>query len=539
MDVFYLQAVVNQLQPWLQGARINKVQQPSSDRLLLQLYSHKQRWQLLLVTEGGRQGLYAWPHKELQPAQPPRFCQLLRSRCHGVLDIWQQPGERVVILTLRGGQGDSCYLVLEAFGRRGNLLLLDSQEQIIDSLHRQEGQKPGQAYTPPALPDGIPLAQAWEQLPADIQDRQGLLDWLRQQVRPISPTVLAYLRQLPAAYSPSQALQLFLQRWHSRDWRPVEATLPQGKQVLSVWGDELQNVDVLALAQQWLEKQDGAVLGSKELQQALQRGRKRLQRRREQLQQEDAKSRQDQWLQRQAELLLAHVHALPQRTDKAQVYDYYEDPPLLRELELDSRLTVVANAQRLFHQARKARRAGLVLPRQWQRLEAEEQWLADLAWELEQAQDPEDLRSLHETLAHAGLLARQRAVPKPARPRLYRSTTPGGYTMLWGGNSRSNELLLRQHAQPSDLWFHLRDGPGCHLVLKTAKTQVSPEDQEYAAAVAAGYSKASADSAAEVIVTSCSQVHRPKGGAPGQVWLRHYQSLRVKPRRLDAQREAI
>ena len=139
LDAICLRAVLHELRPQLIGARIDKVQQPARDQIVLLLRGNLR----LLLNAGANQ-----PRIQLtnilrdNPAQPPMFCMLLRKHLVGarVLSIEQPDLERMVILTLQCtdefGEISQKQLVLECMGRRSNLVLLDAQGRIVECLRR-------------------------------------------------------------------------------------------------------------------------------------------------------------------------------------------------------------------------------------------------------------------------------------------------------------------------------------------------------------------------------------------------------------------
>ena len=139
LDAICLRAVLHELRPQLIGARIDKVQQPARDQIVLLLRGNLR----LLLNAGANQ-----PRIQLtnilrdNPAQPPMFCMLLRKHLVGarVLSIEQPDLERMVILTLQCtdefGEISRKQLVLECMGRRSNLVLLDAQGRIVECLRR-------------------------------------------------------------------------------------------------------------------------------------------------------------------------------------------------------------------------------------------------------------------------------------------------------------------------------------------------------------------------------------------------------------------
>lgn len=154
LDAICLRAVLHELRPQLIGARIDKVQQPARDQIVLLLRGNLR----LLLNAGANQ-----PRIQLtnilrdNPAQPPMFCMLLRKHLVGarVLSIEQPDLERMVILTLQCtdefGEISRKQLVLECMGRRSNLVLLDAQGRIVECLRRVDADLSARANCCPAF----------------------------------------------------------------------------------------------------------------------------------------------------------------------------------------------------------------------------------------------------------------------------------------------------------------------------------------------------------------------------------------------------
>jgi len=157
---------------------------------------------------------------------------------------------------------------------------------------------------------------------------------------------------------------------------------------------------------------------------------------------------------------------------------------------------------------------------------------------LEEAEGNAELEAVRQELTAAGMLQSR---PEPARrsraaepqEQLRSAVTPGGYKLLWGKNNRSNDYVSRQLTGPDDLWFHARDLPGCHLVLKKGERggEVLESDLLHAAAIAAAYSRGKDDGKVEVMITEGKWVKKPKGARPGLVTVERYRTIVVRPRR--------
>ena len=116
-----------------------------------------------------------------------------------------------------------------------------------------------------------------------------------------------------------------------------------------------------------------------------------------------------------------------------------------------------------------------------------------------------------------------------------RFTSPDGFTVLVGRSAQDNDLLSIRLASPRDFWFHVAGQPGSHVVVRNPDNldRLPRETEQFAAALAAGYSKLKEGGRVAVHAARCAEVSKPRGLAPGEVHLRRFKSLTVTPSRGD------
>jgi hypothetical protein len=225
-------------------------------------------------------------------------------------------------------------------------------------------------------------------------------------------------------------------------------------------------------------------------------------------------------LRRRAEALLASARGRETGHETIEVDDPYQ-PGRRLVVPLDPRLSVLANAERLFDKARRTDRA-----RQQVALRLRETRSA-----LEPARRREaavlDARDLRELAPPARDGGDRDAGARGAGPRHY--LTSRGLSVLVGRNARENHHLSFRVARAEDLWLHARDAPGSHVVLRDNEGRAGADDLREAAEVAAFFSESRGDSLVDVHVTRRKHV-RPARGGPGRVFVAHSDTLRVAPR---------
>lgn len=549
MDLPFVEAVVCELRPRLVGAVVSKVYQPGSRDIVLRFWTGRETLQLLISVDPRASRLHLVTARLPNPPVPPRFCQLLRAHLARLLSVERIPGERIVRLEFTGldGAGHWC-LVAELLGSRANLLLLDSDGNLVDSLLRtaadSRGLAHGQAYR---SPPGLSRHDLEEGLPPLPQPGEDLRDWLLATITPMTPLLATDIAAGVASGLEADELLATLRRqWCARDFRPILGVIGQHfvLSAFSPWFLKLESirsfVSPSAAAEAFYAEEVQNELfagGRQELTRCVARQLARLDRRMQLIESEARRTVDCERLREFGDLLLANLRRMQRGMASIEVLDWFADPPQLVSVPLDPLLTPQENAERFFVRYRKAKRGLEHMTRRREETRIEREWLEGMTLALEEARKPGELVALRTELVAAGLLPAPRGPQRrlPVAAPLRRAVSPGGYQLVWGKSNRGNDEVSRRLATPDDLWFHARGIPGCHLLLRREgrKGPVPDADQHYAAALAAGYSRGRYDAKVEVMVAEARSVRPLPGGPPGLVTVERHRSLLVAPQRLD------
>ena len=183
LDAACLTALVGELRPQLEGAKVDKIFQPGRDELVLSLRNREGNCKLLLTANPSQPRLQFTEVSRENPAAPPMFCMLLRKHLTGarILSVTQPPMERLVDLELETlnelGDRVSRHLILEAMGRRSNLILTDENGRITDCLRKVDGELSQLRPVLPGLYYHLPPAREDKRNPQET-DRETLAELL-------------------------------------------------------------------------------------------------------------------------------------------------------------------------------------------------------------------------------------------------------------------------------------------------------------------------------------------------------------------------
>jgi len=273
------------------------------------------------------------------------------------------------------------------------------------------------------------------------------------------------------------------------------------------------------------------------------------------LQQEMAQAEEAARYRLQAELLLAHQNDIHQGQSTVTLHNFYVDEEQQDEqsavtITLDPRFDAVGNANRMFNKYHKLRRATALVPNQIEQNAVELATIEQLLADLMLAENPPEVALVKAEVQTAGYMRGAKVPDKKAQKAAKKgkggksakgkATPPGGgvplhlkshddFTLLIGKNSRQNEEVTFHQATANDIWLHARGFPGAHVIIKAAGREIPRGTIEQAASLAAYYSQARGSTSAPVDYTFQRHVRHMKGGGPGMVIYDHERTIYAVP----------
>lgn len=560
LDAVCLQAVVAELAPQITGSRIEKIQQPARDQVVLLLRGNRR---LLLSAGGGQPRLHLTELPRDNPAQPPMFCMLLRKYLSGgiIESIQQAPLERVVTLTVSAadelGERSQFSLILEAVARRANLILADKDGHIIDCLRRIDFEMnpdrqvlPGLFYHLPTPPDKVSpftvteeefaalAAAAGEGVPAD--------QWLVHTVNGLSPLVARELtfRACGSTDAPvtghTAALWSAFAAWrdtvNEKHFTPAmlkRSGVPMDFTYLHVGqyggaAEEETCTSFSRLLDDFYEKREQTERvkqKGQDLVKTASNGAARLRRKIAAQEQELAESKnRDKW-RVYGELITANLYRMERGMSRLTAQNYYDPDCADVDIPLDVRLSPQENAAKYFKKYTKAKTAEKYITAQLEKARVELTYLESVLQELTLAESEQDFNDIRAELTDGGYLrAKGRKQPqRPSKPREFRSTA--GLRILVGRNNRQNDRLTAKDAEKWDIWLHTQRIHGSHVILCTGGAQPDEQSLLEAASLAAYFSQAQNSTKVPVDFTQVKYVKKPAGSPPGFVNYTNYKTI--------------
>lgn len=525
-DGIFLHHMTAELQP-LVGGRIQKINQPFDQELVLTVRSAGKSHKLLLSAHPvfGRVQLTKTDFQN--PQNPNNFVMILRKYLAGAFieQIEQVGNDRQIIfhISTKDEIGDSLKIALitEIMGKHSNIILLEKTSQkIIESIkHIGFSQNqyrtilPGSTYIAPPLNTAIdPFKATDEEIFEALQTEQ-----LQQKLQGIGRDSKNALTGLSVKEFKEKLLTVTPSIYPNDTFSSIKLA------------DEFVSFDSLSemLDTYYADKAERdrvkqvAASVIKKIQNELKKNRDKLKKQEREL----LATANAEIFRQKGELLNTFLNQVPNDKASVTLENYYTNEPI--EIALNPALSPVQNAQRYFHRYQKLKQAVKFLGEQIAKTKETIHYLESVESNLENA-DVAEIADIREELIQTGYIKQKyrNKKQKMLPPEKYQAED--GTIILVGKNNLQNEQVSFKLSRRGDLWFHVKDIPGSHVLI-TGNANPSDETITFAGELAAYFSKARYSNLVQVDVLDVKKLHKPTGTAPGFVTYDREKTIRVTP----------
>ena len=536
-DGFFLHHMTEELRRELLGGRIQKINQPFEQELVLQIRSNRKSHKLLLSAHSvfGRVQLTETTFEN--PAVPNTFIMVMRKYLQGAVieAIQQVENDRILEISVSNkneiGDSVAVTLVIEIMGKHSNIILLDKASgKIIEAIKHvgfsQNSYRtilPGSTYVAPPQTGSLnPFTVGDEKLFQILQTEDIEPKRLQQIFQGLGRDTATELSGRLTA----DKLKTFRAFFAS----PTQPSLTEKSFSALLFSDSKTQMSTLSelldtfykdKAERDRVNQQASEL-IRRVENELDKNRKKLGKQEEEL----LATENAEEFRQKGELLTTFLHQVPNDQDQVELDNYYTGEKII--ISLDKALTPNQNAQRYFKRYQKLKEAVKHLTRLIEETRATIHYLESVETALAQASLTE-IAEIREELIQTGFIRRRQRekIQKRQKPEKYLATD-GQTIILVGRNNLQNDELTFKMAKKDELWFHAKDIPGSHVVI-TGNLQPSDEVKTDAAELAAYFSKARLSNLVQVDMIEVRKLNKPTGGKPGFVTYTGQKTLRVTP----------
>lgn len=576
LDGIAIHALADELQELLVGGRIDKIQQPDSSTILLSVRQPGRPNKLLLSCNAQTARIGITTQAKANPAQPPLFCMVLRKHLEGskIVAVRQSGWERIVEIVCEGydelGERATRILIGEFMGKHSNLILINPETNVILDSARRLGFDmsqyrqvlPGLTYITPPPQDKADITDitqdemiAWFM---DAPSSQSLKKILLNHIAGFGPQTAAEVIHR-SGLNPDDRVDFLGQYDYDRIWQQIlwlrnllqrkdyHPTLVEGGKKAMAFApfpleqfaqyEQKELPSMSALVEQFIgRKEQDNLLAQRSgdleriINREIERCEKKLALQLEKVQEGDDAEHLKIW----GELLTANLYQLKQG-EEAHVINYYDPDQATITIPMQPNLTPNENAQKYFKKYAKAKAGAQQSLVQAEHTQDELNYLDSIANSLRNAQSPDDLQDIRLELETAeyvkAKLTKQNKKAKKEPEFKPLVLHYGTLEVVVGKNNVQNDYVTTRLGRNNDVWFHVKDIPGSHVLIRNhqAQHELGQDVLDFAAHLAAYFSKSRYSALVPVDYTLKRYVHKPNGAKPGRVIYENQKTIYITP----------
>lgn len=567
LDGIFLHSIIDELKSQLINAKVDKVNQPEKDELILTIRGYGFTKKLLISASSTYPRIHFTQQTKQNPMQAPMYCMVLRKYLINarILDIRQIDADRIAAIDFQSQDElgfDSIYsLLIEIMGRHSNItlirqrdnLIMDSIKHITPDINTYRSLYPGIKYVfPPASEKLNPFDFSMDTLNTYISENEIAFDEsLFSNVftgisKSLSKELFFRYNNQPNASNTYSAEELYKFSFEFfsnllkssyefvsysssstlKDFHCIRFhTLQHLTETKYDFASELLENFYIAK-----DKADRLNNRSLDLQKLLANNLERCLKKSEILNKTLKECEDKELYKLYGELLTANIYSLKKGDTKAKVFNYYSEDEEYLTIKLDEIKTPSENIQHYFRKYNKYKKSEEAALEQLDHNNKETEYLQSVVTNIKNCETYEEIEEIRKELVETGYIKLKKGYKeskaKTSKPLHFISSD--GIDIYVGKNNLQNDYLTLKFADKHDVWFHTKDIPGSHVIVKSPG-KIPDKTLEEAAVLAAFYSKAKDSTKVPVDYTEVKNVKKPSGAKPGMVIYYTNKTLYVTP----------
>ncbi len=565
-DGIVTRKVVNELKDLLLGGKIQKINQPSKNDIVFNIYSRGKTYKLLLSANNNEARVNLTKLKFENPDKPPNFCMVLRKHINQgkIVDISQKGLDRVIIFSISSidelGFDKNKKLIVEIMGKYSNIILVDEDMNIIDAIKRVNDEMSSVREILPSLPyefigdDKVDISE--ESFDKDI--------FTIDQKLPDNQVPYKIFQQNYTGFSPSIGKELIARAGIDDriNWGLVsEDEKERLNSELINLRDKIKNNDLgsfsysntkkvkdfhtIRLSNLALEEMTYPTMSQaieeyfttnkthdrlnqmkSDLNKKINSNIKSVLRKKKILSDNlDKKEKIDSY-KRKGDLLAANVYKINKGDSKVNLVDFYDNNKEV-EVPIDPSKNPWDNVKAAYDKSKKLKASYDYAIKDMPKQDDLHKYLLQVQDFINRSESIDDLLDIREELEDARIIKKNSKSKKihHKKSKPYHYVTANGSDIFVGKNSKQNDELTLKFANKDDIWFHIKDLAGSHVILRN--DNINEEDIHIGAYLAAINSSIPKGIKVDVDYTEKKNVNKAKGAKPGMVYYNDFKTIRV------------
>ncbi|MBQ8404993.1 MAG: NFACT family protein [Clostridia bacterium] len=561
-DAGFTRAVCDELSLMLEGAKVEKVTEPTKDELVIICYKAGKTRKLFLSANPSRARICITEQSFENPKVSPMFCMLLRKHLSGatISAVRQQGFERAVEVDFAAydemGFNTTRTLVIEIMGKCSNIMFLDDKRKILGVLRTVDFTTSGKRQVLPGMTYEAPPAQEGKILPMEetesgffmkanaFEKSKAAESFLLANYLGLSPLVTREIAYKAGALgveigeADKSALFAELEKFcatlsgvhmptllFGADGAPMEYCFFDIEQYGA--GAQKKHPETLsALLDEFFGERDKiAAMKTKthDVSQIVTNAKARITKKIGYIKRDLAECKEAEKYKLWGDLITSSLYMLTGKSNSCEVVNYYSEEMETVKIPLDIKLSASQNAAKYFKKYTKLKKAKEILTCQLRESADALAYLETVETAIDLSENERDVAEIKAELTAQGYISKAKGAPekkthKKAEIVPLKFTTSGGHLVLCGKTGAQNDFITTKLAKKSDWWFHVKNKPGSH-VLMVCEEGEDPDASEFteAAQIAAYYSSLRDGENVPVDYTLAKNVKKPGGSTPGHV----------------------
>lgn len=559
LDGIFLSTLTSEIKNEIIDCKIDKINQPEKDELLISIRG-KKNIKLLISANSTYPRVHLTDIVKVNPLQPPMFCMVLRKYLINgrIKDVYQIESDRILCIDISNTDElgfDSVYtLIIEIMGRHSNITLLrardnkimDCIKHITPDINSFRTLLPGVTYKYPPKSEKLnPFNFTYEEAANRVEHGNLPLDknLLFNLFTGFSKTISKDL-YMKASLKDSLSLEAYL-----KEVEKLLYDLSHNKNNFIIYYDNDNPIDFYCCYLETFkdkinkdfpsgsrlldsfyaekDKQDRIKSRTQDIEKLISTNLDRCYKKLEILNSILKEAEQKETYKIFGELLTANIYSIKPGQKNIKLWNYYSEDNEYLHIELDENLTPSENIQKYFKKYNKLKKSEISALEQINYTEEEINYLTSVLNSISHINNYDEIHEIREELVEAGYIKfkKTKIKNKPTKPHHFISSN--GLDIYVGKNNIQNDYLTLKFAHKNDLWFHTKNIPGSHVILRGK--DISESDIREAATLAATFSKAQNSSNVPVDYTEIKNVKKPSGAKPGMVIYTTNKTLYVNP----------
>lgn len=563
-DGIVLKAITKELKDNCLNTKIEKIYQPTKDSIIFQMKVNGEKKKLLLDVSSQAPRIHFTDEEFENPKTPPNFCMLLRKHLEGfkILDFKQYEMDRILKIDVLS-RDDLAFeikksLIIEIMGKYSNIILIETEtNRIIDSIRRVNRNMssvreilPGLTYSVDSISNRYnPLDEnSFNKVEINnlsikkgfVQTFMGLSPLIIREIcyranldedRPLNSLSNEEIKNLSSKFyevinivKANEFNPVLIKDLDKLiDFSVVDLELYSKDKKIKFEGISKLINDFYSMKLRNQIVSDKSSELKKKIKNLIEREQNKLQKQLKEFEQSEGRDKYKIY----ADLISSNLYRIESGISSIELENFYDEMKPIT-ISLDNKLSPQANANKYYKKFAKLKNANLKLKDEIEKTKSSIEYLNSVLFSLELSESSNDIDEIKEELYEMHYLKKSTIKNKKEKLKISQITTENGDMIYCGKNNKQNEYLTLKFAAQNDLWFHVQNAPGSHVILKNNGDEFSDEAILEAATLAATNSSLSSSNNIPVDYTLKKYVKRHPAKIPGLVTYTNFKTIIVK-----------